>query len=176
MPKSHPETLEPRLTVPAAIALEADVHVPQPDTDKLGSPFSLLMNRPPSFGTGGPNGVGEGKGDGVGNREGSGVGGTGLGPVAGSLRGGSTRPILVHKVEPEYSDDARKVKLQGLVVLAASVGIDGRLKDIRVVRQLGLGLDEKAVQAAELWLFRPAMADGLPIASNIMIEVAFHLL
>ena len=68
------------------------------------------------------------------------------------------------------------VKLQGVVTLYAEVDVDGRLRSIRVTRGLGLGLEEKAIEAVRQWRFRPGMRDGRPIVSAATIEVNFHLL
>jgi TonB family protein len=84
--------------------------------------------------------------------------------------------VLIYKIEPEYSEEARKAKVQGVVVIAAEIDDGGRTRNIRVTRPLGLGLDEQAIAAAALWRFRPATADGQPVASTVTIEVNFRLL
>ena len=77
--------------------------------------------------------------------------------------------------DPEYSEEARKAKYQGTCVLWLVVGPDGRPRDIKVARTLGLGLDEKAIEAVKQWKFEPAMKDGKPVAVQINVEVSFRL-
>jgi TonB family protein len=84
-------------------------------------------------------------------------------------------PRAIYQPDPEYSEEARKAKYQGTVVLWVVVGPDGRSHEIRVQRSLGLGLDEKAVEAVRLWRFEPAKKDGVPVAVQINVEVNFRL-
>jgi TonB family protein len=112
-----------------------------------------------------------GPGDGPGFGPGSGGGITGLG------RGGAvTAPALVYKIEPEYSEQARKAKYQGTVVLSIEVDEDGKPRAFHVVQGLGLGLDEKAIEAVSRWKFRPAYRDGRAVTAPATIEVNFRLL
>ena len=85
-------------------------------------------------------------------------------------------PSILHKVEPEYSEEARKAKWQGTVQLSVVVDDLGHPRDIKVVQSLGLGLDQKAIEAVEKWLFKPGMKDGKPVAVLATIAVTFHLL
>jgi TonB family protein len=80
------------------------------------------------------------------------------------------------KVEPEYSEEARKAKFQGVVVLYVEVDASGRATNMRVIHGLGLGLDEKAMEAVKQWRFRPGMKDGKPVRVAAQIEVSFRLL
>jgi periplasmic protein TonB len=89
--------------------------------------------------------------------------------------GGVTAPRLIYGPEPEYSEEARKSKYQGTVVLWLILRADGRPHDIRVSRSLGMGLDEKAVEAIRQWKFEPARKDGIPVAVQISVEVSFRL-
>ena len=88
----------------------------------------------------------------------------------------ATPPRVLYQVEPEFSEEARKAKYQGVVVLSIEVDTNGRARDIRVIRSLGLGLDEKAVGAVAQWRFQPGSLDGKPVTSSAVIEVNFHLL
>jgi TonB family protein len=90
--------------------------------------------------------------------------------------GGVTAPMLVFKREPEYSEVARIAKYQGTVTLYVEVGPDGTPHNIRVLRGLGLGLDEKAIDAVSEWQFRPGTKDGVPVTVAANIEVNFRLL
>jgi TonB family protein len=87
-----------------------------------------------------------------------------------------TAPILLSKIEPEYSQDARAAKYQGTVLLYVEIGTDGLAHNIQVSRGLGFGLDEKAVQAVTQWKFKPATKDGQPVTVSANIEVNFRLL
>ena len=91
--------------------------------------------------------------------------------------GGDVKPpTLLHKVEPEYTEQARDSKLEGTVVLSCEIGPDGAARNIRVEKWLGLGLDEKAVEAVEQWRFRPGEKGGQPVAVRATVEVNFRLL
>jgi TonB family protein len=83
---------------------------------------------------------------------------------------------LVYKVDPEYSEQARKAKFQGTVVLNLVVQRDGSVRDIRIVNSLGLGLDEKAIEAVKQWRFRPGEKNGQAVDVSAIIEVTFRLL
>jgi TonB family protein len=84
--------------------------------------------------------------------------------------------MVLFQVEPEFSEEARKAKLQGVVMLYGEVDTNGRLRNIRVTRGLGLGLEEKAIEAVKQWRFRPGTRDGKPVVAAATIEVNFHLL
>jgi TonB family protein len=88
----------------------------------------------------------------------------------------SRPPVLLFKKEPEYSEAARNAKYQGTVVLNVEVDDSGKVQDCRVTRSLGLGLDEKAIEAVQQWRFRPATKDGKPIAARTVVEVSFRLM
>jgi TonB family protein len=89
---------------------------------------------------------------------------------------GVTAPALLLKVEPEYTEEARAAKYQGTVLLYIEVQPDGRAANIRVQRSLGLGLDEKAVEAVQRWRFRPGTKEGIPVPVSATIEVNFRLM
>lgn len=168
---------EPKLPMPPSIVVPPDIHLQQPKVPDLGDPMSHLPSVP-SNGTGAGGGIGSGSGGGVGSGEGPGFGpgyggGTGGGPFR--VGGGVSAPKEIYAPEPEYSEEARKVKQMGVVVLRLVVGADGLPRDIQVVRALGLGLDEKAIEAVRKWRFEPARKDGKPVAVAVNIEVNFHL-
>jgi TonB family protein len=87
----------------------------------------------------------------------------------------ATLPRATNSPEPEYSEEARAAGLQGTCVLSLVVGADGKPRDIAVVRRLGMGLDEKAVEAVRAWTFEPARKEGVPVAAKIHIQVSFRL-
>jgi TonB family protein len=168
---------EPKLPVPPTVILPPEIHLQQAKAPDLGDPLSKLASLP-SNGTGASGGIGSGSGGGVGSGEGGGYGpGYGGGTGGGVFRvgGGVSAPKEIFAPEPEYSEEARKVKQMGVVVLRLVVGPDGMPRDIQVVRTLGLGLDEKAIEAVKKWRFEPARKDGKPVAVSVNIEVNFHL-
>ena len=73
---------------------------------------------------------------------------------------------MLFQVEPEFSEEARKAKLQGVVMLYGEVDTNGRLRNIRVTRGLGLGLEEKAIEAVKQWRFRPGNRNGRPVVGG----------
>jgi TonB family protein len=89
---------------------------------------------------------------------------------------GVSAPVPLTKLEPGYSEDARVLQLQGTVALSLEIGTDGKAHNIQVVRSLGMGLDERAVEAVEQWTFKPGMKDGQPVPVIAQIEVNFRLL
>jgi len=162
--------VEPTVVVPPQIKLASNM-------PNLGNPMTNVTG-PPSNGTGSGSGIGSGSGGGVGSGTGPGVGpgrGGGIGGGVFRVGGGVSAPRALETPDPEYSEEARKAKYQGTVVLWLVVGPDGRPRDIRVSRPLGMGLDEKAVQAVRNWKFEPAMKDGKPVAVQINVEVNFRL-
>jgi periplasmic protein TonB len=89
--------------------------------------------------------------------------------------GGVSAPSIIYKVDPQYSEEARKARYQGTVVLEAIVQKDGTVQIIRVVRSLGFGLDEKAIEALRQWKFNPAKQNGVAVPVALNIEVNFNL-
>ena len=142
-----------------------------------GDPQGVLG--PPSNGPGTGGGIGSGEGTGIGSGKGGGLGpGEGGGPGGGvfSVGGNVSAPIPIYKPEPAYSEEARKAKYQGTVVLWIVVDAQGNVNhDVRVVKPLGLGLDEKAVETVRTWKFKPAMRNGVPVPVRVIVEVSFRL-
>ncbi len=168
---------DPKLPIAPTIVVPPDIHLQQPNLPDLGNPLSHLPSVP-SNGTGSGGGIGSGSGGGVGSGEGPGFGpghGGGTGGGAFHVGGGVSAPKAIYAPDPEYSEEARKVKHMGTVVLWLIVGPDGKPRDIRVARTLGVGLDEKAMEAVKNWRFEPAYKDGKPVAVQINVEVNFHL-
>jgi len=163
------------------LPMEPTVVAPQvmmTNMNNLGDPLSKVAIGIPSNGTGSGGGIGSGSGGGVGSGRGPGVGpgwGGGIGGGPYRVGGGVSAPRVLYSPDPEYSEEARKAKYQGTVVLWVVVGPDGRPRDIRVQRSLGLGLDEKAMEAVRTWKFDPARKDGQPVAVQINVEVNFRL-
>ncbi len=101
--------------------------------------------------------------------------GSGVGCSVYRIGGGVSAPVLIQKVEPEYTEQARAAKYQGTVLLYVEIGPDGAPTNIRVQRSLGLGLDEKAIEAVKQWRFKPGEKDGNPVPVSATIEVNFRL-
>ncbi len=163
--------VEPTVVVPPDIKLASNM-------PNLGDPLSRIPEGPLSNGTGSGGGIGSGSGGGVGSGSGPGVGpghGGGFGGGAFHVGNGVSAPRALETPDPEYSEEARKAKYQGTVVLWLIVGPDGKPRDIRVSRPLGMGLDQKAIEAVNRWRFEPAMKDGRPVAVQINVEVNFRL-
>ena len=92
-----------------------------------------------------------------------------------SVGGGVSAPQVVHSVEPDFTEDARQANFQGNVAIQLIVDAQGNPQDIRVARHLGMGLEQKAIEAVRQYKFRPAMYQGHPVAVQIVIDVDFHL-
>lgn len=160
----------PRLPVPESVAISPDVKLPE--AGQIGDPlskFKLLSDGP-----GGPGGMGKGCCGGVGDFIGPHVGDgpPGIFPAG---KQGVTVPQVIYNPDPSFSDEARKSKTQGVVGLMLVVGKDGQTYNIRVRQSLGMGLDEKAIEAVKTWRFKPATLNGQPVAAQIAVEVDFHL-
>jgi TonB family protein len=167
----------PKLAMDPSILVPPDVPLPNVNMNQYGDPLSKFGGA--SNGTGSGGGIGSGSGGGVGSGKGGGFGpGEGGGYGGGVFRvgGGVSAPTLLFKVEPQYSEEARKAKFQGTVTLYIEVDPSGRATNIRVVQSLGLGLDEKAEEAVKQWKFRPGYKDGKPVTVAATIQVNFRLL
>jgi periplasmic protein TonB len=82
---------------------------------------------------------------------------------------------IIRKVDPEYTKEALDAKLQGVVVLSFVVAVDGIPSEITVVRGLGSGLDEKAVECLQQWRFTPATRNGEPVPEKVSLEMIFRI-
>ncbi len=150
--------VEPTISGPIA-------HATQPTV--IGLPGGIPG--PPSDGPGHSGGIGSGRRRGIGPGSGDGIAGS-------SHIGWSEGPAVLYQIEPEYSEEARKARLTGTVVLFLEIDERGRIGNIEVRQSLGLGLDEKAIEAIRQWRFRPARKDGKPVPSFALVDVGFRLL
>jgi TonB family protein len=98
------------------------------------------------------------------------------GVVFGEKGDGVLAPTVLFAPDPEYSDKARKNKIQGTCGLSLVVGSDGHTRDITVIRPLEPSLDENAVETVKTWRFRPATKYEVPVAVRIKVDVRFQLL
>src|SRR3954471_15213308 len=87
----------------------------------------------------------------------------------------TTEPMVIHKTESQYTKEARDAKIEGDVILSSVIGADGVPSDIKLVRSLGMGLDEKAVECLKQWRFRPATNHNEPVSAKVTVEMNFRL-
>jgi TonB family protein len=162
------------------LGIEPTEMVKMPDNNNLPN---LGMAQSPqialaSQGSGSGSGFGQGLGGGIGAGRGSGAGpgsGGGYGGGLMSVGGGVSAPQVIHSVEPEFTDDARRANYQGSVSIKLIVDSQGNPQDVRLVSHLGMGLDEKAIEAVRQYKFRAAMYQGHPVSVQIVVDVDFHL-
>ncbi len=165
---------KPALSVEQTIVVPPQIKLPQSANN--GDLKSVLTVASNGVGLGGGIGAAEGGGIGSGNGPGLGPGmGGGIGGGVYRVGGGVSAPKVIYEVDPEFSEEARKAKYQGVVVVGLEIGPDGRVRDAKVARSLGLGLDEKAIEAVKKWKFEPARKDGVPVAVMVNVEVSFRL-
>jgi protein TonB len=177
-PMVEAKNLAPELIVEPTLIAPSLAHLPQFSFITIGDPNGV--KGPPSAGPGTNGGIGTGDGPGVGGGKGAGFnngegGNAGGGPAIYGIGGGVSAPTVLLEILPEYSDDARKARIQGTVELMAIVNADGTLTFESVMKSLGFGLDQKAIEAVKKWKFRPALKDGKPVATRVNISVNFTL-
>jgi TonB family protein len=176
-PQQVVQNLNPKLSMDPTLIGPPDLKLPNVNMDQYGDPLAKIG--PPSNGPGSGGGIGSGSGGGIGSGKGGGLGpgeGGGVGGGVYRVGGGVTAPALLSKIEPEYSEEARKAKYQGTVLLYIQVDPTGKAINMKVLHSLGLGLDEKAMEAVKKWKFKPGTKDGKPVTVEAQIEVNFRLL
>lgn len=174
-PMVEPKNLAPDLLV------ESTIVAPQLDVLRalnvpIGDPNGVVG--PPSAGPGTGNGIGAGQGTGIGAGRGPGAGlgdGGGTGGAPYNIGGGVSQPVILSQPQPEYSDDARKARVEGTVELLIVVRTDGSVQVDSVRKNLGYGLDQKAIEAVRQWRFRPSRKDGQPVPVYVIVLVNFSL-
>jgi len=184
-----PEVVKPAPVVLAPQVLKLDhpklpmapsepVNIPEnTKLANLGAPDSPQVKLA-SQGSGGGSGFGQGMGGGLGMGQGLGAGpgrGGGYGGGIMSVGGGVSAPVVIHSVEPEFTDEARRQDFQGTCEIQLIIDSQGNPQNVHVIRHLGEGLDEKAVEAVQQYRFKPAMFQGHPVAVQMIISVDFHL-
>jgi protein TonB len=169
-PQIKIENQNPKLAMDPSLLGPPDLKVPSPNMSTFGDPLASALSD--SLGHGNGTGIGSGTGGGLGPGEG---GGTGGGAFRAGVNGVGV-PVCLYCPIPQYSDEARKAKYQGTVVLQVTITTDGRAINISVVKGPGLGLEEKAIEAVKGWKFKPAVGpSGKPVATIVPIEVTFRL-
>ncbi|MGH9596804.1 MAG: energy transducer TonB [Edaphobacter sp.] len=167
VPPNKPPLIEPKIKIQPTIEVQQDVKMAS-SVPQIGIASSPLVGM--SMGNGSGTGLGSGNGSGLGPGSG---GNTGGGPR--QIGGGVSAPVLIYSVEPEFSEEARKAKVAGNVLVALWVGTDGLPSHVHVVRGVGMGLDEKAAEAVRQYRFKPAMENGHPVLVQLNVEVNFQI-
>jgi TonB family protein len=177
-PPAIPRNPHPAMMVTPTLIGPDALKVPSPNADRWGDPLAKMVTDSNGSGSGG--GMGSGSGGGIGSGNGGGLGpgqggGTG-GGIFNAGTGGVGTPACIYCPRPDYSDEARKAKYQGEVLLSLVVMPTGKASNIEVVKSPGLGLDQKAIEAVRNWQFKPANGpDGKPVPTRITVEVVFQL-
>jgi protein TonB len=168
----------PKLPMDPTLLGPPDLKVPNSPLTNMGDPLQSAVNL--SNGTGGGGGIGTGEGGGIGSGTGAGLGpgeggGTGGGVFHAGINGVGT-PSCFYMPQPPYSDEARKAKYSGIVLVDVVVTADGRMTQMRVIKSPGLGLDETTINTLRTWRCKPANGpNGKPVAVQVPIEVTFRL-
>ncbi len=168
----------PKLAVDPNLLGPPDLKVANPNMDRFGDPLSNSMEA--SNGTGGGGGIGSGYGGGIGSGTGGGLGpGEGGGMGGGIFRagtGGVGSPSCFYMPNPPYSEEARKAKYSGVVLVDAVVTVEGQVTQPRVIKSPGLGLDDTTVQTMKTWRCKAALGpNGRPVPTRVQFEVNFRL-
>jgi protein TonB len=169
VPPKAPPTIPPKLAVEPTVVMQPNLKMATSNLPNLGMP-----NAPAaavgSLGTGSGGGIGSGNGNGVGPGSGGNMGG-GVYHIGGGVR----PPSVLYSVDPEFSEEARKAKFSGNVLVDLIVDENGMPSHVRVARGVGMGLDEKAVEAVRQYKFKPATKDGKPVKVELSIDVNFQI-
>ena len=178
-PPQVPVLDKPKIAIESAIAVQKDITLPDnpalPNIGVTKSPNVSLASNGQGGGAGMGTGYGGGLGSGTGNGYGPGSGGNAGGGLY-RIGGGVSAPVPIFQPEAEFSDEARRAKYQGVCLISLIVDAQGNPQNPRVIRALGMGLDEKALEAVRKYKFKPAMKDGkTPVPVMISIEVNFRL-
>ncbi len=167
VPPKAPPMVAPKIAMEPTIEVQKDVKMAS-SLPQIGVANSPIVGM--SMGNGSGSGLGSGNGAGLGSGSG---GNTGGGPRR--VGGGVSAPVLVYQVEPTFSEEARKAKVAGNVLVNIWVDEKGNPTHVRVLRGVGMGLDEKAVEAVKQYRFKPAMEGGKPVTVEMNVEVGFQI-
>jgi protein TonB len=167
VPPKAPPMVDPKIKIEPTIEVQKDVKMAS-SIPQIGVANSPIIGM--SMGNGSGTGLGSGNGSGLGPGSG---GNTGGGPRR--IGGGVSAPQVIFQVEPEFSEEARKAKVAGNVLVNLWVDTNGNPSHVHVIRGVGMGLDEKAVDAVKQYKFKPAMENGKPVLVELNIEVNFQI-
>lgn len=178
-PPMVPKLEKPKLAVDAAINVQTNIQLPDnPNMPNIGVAVSPNVKLD-SNGQGGGAGMGSGHGGGLGSGNGNGFGPGSGGNTGGGVYqvgGGISEPKLIYAPEAEFSDEARRAKYQGVCLIQLIVDAQGNPRNLRVEQPLGMGLDQKALEAVRKYKFKPSLKDGrTPVPVMITVEVNFRL-
>jgi protein TonB len=162
----------PKLDQPPTPTIDVQANIIIPDNQSLPN-FGVSNSANVKLASGG-NGSGLGVGNGHGNGYGPGDGGN-IGGGLERIGGQVSAPVLIYHVDAEFTEEARKNKYQGIVVIEIIIDKQGNPQNPRVVRALGMGLDEKAIEAIKQYRFKPAMKNGKPVSVKMPVEIDFHI-
>ena len=167
VPPKAPPTIEPKIHIEPTLEVQQEVRMASsvPQIGVANSPI-VGMSMGGSSGTGMGSGKGAGLGPGSGGNTGGGVR---------QIGGGVSAPVLLYQVDPEFSEEARRSKTAGNVLVNLWVDENGNPSHVHVIRGSGMGLDERAVAAVKLYKFKPAMENGKPVTVEMNVEVTFHI-
>ncbi len=169
VPPLNPPKIQPKLTVDPAINVQTNLHMTNNNMPNLGMPNAPNVGVN-SLGNGSGGGLGGGRGNGLGPGSGGNTGGG-----AYQIGGDVSAPQLIFQVDPEFSEEARKAKFQGEVLVHLIVDATGRPTQVRVIRPVGMGLDEKAREAVAQYKFRPARKGGQAVPVELNVAVNFQI-
>lgn len=167
-PPKIPPLQQPKINVPVTVDVQTNLKMAKSDVPQFGMPNSPLVGMS----------MGNGKGTGLGSGSGAGLGAGSGGNMGGGLRrigGGVSAPVVLYAPDPEFSEEARKAKVAGNVLVYLQVDTQGHPVHVRVLRGIGMGLDEKAVEAVKRYKFKPAMENGHPVPVEMNVEVNFQI-
>ena len=167
VPPKAPPIQEPKIAIQPTVEVQKDVKMAS-SIPQLGVANSPIVGM--SMGNGSGTGMGSGNGSGIG----PGTGGNYGGGVR-RIGGGVSAPQLIYQVEPEFSEEARKAKVAGNVLVTLIVDTTGHPQRVRVLRGIGMGLDDKAIEAVKQYRFKPAMEGGKPVPVEVNIDVNFQI-
>ena len=168
VPPMAPPTIAPKLAVEPTVVAQPDLKMADSTMPNIGNPNSSLKGF--SLGNGSGTGIGSGDGNGIGPGSGGNTGG-GVLHVGGSV----SQPEVRYYVDPEFSEEARKAKFSGNVEVYLWIDEKGNPSHIKIARGVGMGLDEKAIEAVRQYKFKPAMQNGKPVKVDMYIDVNFHI-
>lgn len=171
VPPSKPPVIKPLLEVAPTVAVQPNMQM-KSNLPNFGMPNAPSVGVASMGNCHGSNcsGIGGGSGPGVGEGHGGNTGGDVY-----QIGGDVSEPRLIYQPEPDYSEEARKAKYQGECIVNLVVDATGKPTRIRVIRKLGMGLDEKAVEAVSHYKFKPAMKGGKPVAVELNVAVNFQI-
>lgn len=179
-PITPPQLLKvdhPKLPEPPSIMMPNQVKLPNANMPNIGIPNSPQValasqggGSGSGFGSGSGGGIGSGSGNGLGPGEGGGYGGGVM-----QVGGGVSAPKVLYSVDPEFSDEARRAKYQGICIVSLIVDVHGNPQNVKVERALGMGLDQKAIEAVKQYKFKPAYYQGHPVPVVVDISVNFRI-